>query len=83
MCVTFFYIDNDASKSSPVPYRLILANNRDEVYSRPTGVLAWQPGGLLYGKDFTFYQNMYLDQKYLHNFLCQLLTWSPAAHGWR
>ncbi|VDN05362.1 unnamed protein product [Thelazia callipaeda] len=41
MCVTFLYLD-DKMIDNPEGYQLILLNNRDEFFDRPTTLAAWQ-----------------------------------------
>ncbi|VDD86391.1 unnamed protein product [Enterobius vermicularis] len=48
MCVTFVYLNADAVDEKD--YQLIVINNRDESYDRPTSYAAWEDG-ILAGKD--------------------------------
>ncbi|VDN43851.1 unnamed protein product [Gongylonema pulchrum] len=50
MCVTFLYL-NDQVIGDPKRYQLILLNNRDENFDRPTSLAAWQDG-ILCGEFF-------------------------------
>uniref|UniRef100_A0A915PS40 Uncharacterized protein n=1 Tax=Setaria digitata TaxID=48799 RepID=A0A915PS40_9BILA len=43
MCVTFIYL-NDKAVDDPKSYQLIVLNNRDELFDRPTLPPAWQDG---------------------------------------
>lgn len=44
MCVTFLYFNS--VKTSRIPYKLIVLNNRDEALDRPTSRAAWESGVL-------------------------------------
>ncbi len=48
MCVTFVYINPEAIGSSE-KYQLIVLNNRDENYDRPTSLARWE-GDVLAGR---------------------------------
>ncbi|VDM29618.1 unnamed protein product [Toxocara canis] len=43
MCVTFLYLNADAVGDAN-KYQLIVLNNRDEDFDRPTSLAAWQEG---------------------------------------
>lgn len=43
MCVTFIYL-NDKAVDDPKSYQLIVLNNRDELFDRPTLPPAWKDG---------------------------------------
>ena len=47
MCITFFYLGQDAAKDK---YKLVLIMNRDEFFKRPTSKAEWQDG-ILAGRD--------------------------------
>ncbi|MFH4982293.1 hypothetical protein AB6A40_009002 [Gnathostoma spinigerum] len=49
MCVTFLFLDENAIGHSD-KYQLILLNNRDESFDRPTSQAAWEDG-ILAGRD--------------------------------
>ncbi|VDK76089.1 unnamed protein product [Onchocerca ochengi] len=49
MCVTFVYL-NDKAIDDPKSYQLIVLNNRDELFDRPTLPPAWKDG-ILCGRD--------------------------------
>ncbi|KHN77466.1 Transport and Golgi organization 2 -like protein [Toxocara canis] len=49
MCVTFLYLNADAVGDAN-KYQLIVLNNRDEDFDRPTSLAAWQEG-ILAGRD--------------------------------
>uniref|UniRef100_A0AAF5PU13 Uncharacterized protein n=1 Tax=Wuchereria bancrofti TaxID=6293 RepID=A0AAF5PU13_WUCBA len=49
MCVTFIYL-NDKAVDDPKSYQLIVLNNRDELFDRPTLPPTWKDG-ILCGRD--------------------------------
>lgn len=56
MCVTFVYLNADAVDEKD--YQLIVINNRDESYDRPTSYAAWEDGilaGKLFQKQIIFF----------------------------
>ena len=47
MCIAFLYVNPYANENE---WRLVLINNRDEFYERPTLPADWRENGLIYGK---------------------------------
>ena len=43
MCLLFMYLSDDRFEGK---YRIIIANNRDEFWSRPTKPLSWSDNGV-------------------------------------